>query len=60
MPHPDIKMSFLDKKRRRVPYHDIIMLYPHIKMLDRDIIMPHPSVMRPNCVIKLPCRLLIL
>ena len=33
MPHPDIKMSFLDKKRHRVMLHCHI---PHY-----DIIIPH-------------------
>ena len=57
MPHSDIKMSFLDKKTPQsdiLPYPDLTMLYSHIKITDRDIIMPHPSIMRPHC------RLLVL
>ena len=42
-PHSDIKMSFLDKKSIfKCPY--ITMLYWHINMPDRDIIMPHLSI----------------
>ena len=43
MPHDDAIL----------PCHIIIitMLYWHINMPDRDIIMPHPFIMRPYCAI---------
>ena len=43
-----------------LPYPDLTMLYSHNNFPDSDIIMPHPSSMRPHCVIRLPCRLLVL
>ena len=53
MPHPDIKMSFLDKKTPQsdviLPYHDITMLYSHINMPDRDIIIPYTFIIRQYC-----------
>ena len=56
-------MAFLEQKMQHgdaiLPCPYITMLYWHINMPDRDIVMPHPSIMRPYCTIKLLYRLLI-